>query len=301
MEKAKGAFTNLDKIFWPKEGYTKGDVIEYYGRVADYILPYLKARPMVLNRTPDGIRGFSFFQKNVNPSTLPPFAKTFSLRAKSTGKMVNYVVCDNQETLLYLANLGCIEMHPWNSRRENIHAPDFLAMDLDPGKRNFDDVISVARSVKDIIEAAGGKSVVKTSGKTGIHIYVPLAGKFEFAYVRAVAKEIALKVNRELPELTTLERHPSKRRGRIYLDYLRNGLGQTLAAAYSLRAHPGATVSTPLEWSEVRKGLRPEQFTLKTIFRRLAAKGDLWKSLSKQKNNLQEISKRLGGASSKPK
>ena len=294
MAKAKGAFTNLDKIFWPKEGYTKGDVIEYYDRVADYILPHLRARPMVLNRTPEGIKGFSFFQKNVNPSTLPPFVKTFPLRAESTGKMVNYVVCDNKETLLYLANLGCIEMHPWNSRSENIHAPDFLAIDLDPGKRDFDDVISVARSLKSIIESAGGKSVVKTSGKTGIHIYVPLAGKYEFPEVRAVAKEIVLKANRELPELTTLERHPSKRRGKIYLDYLRNGLGQTLAAAYSLRAYPGANVSAPLEWSEVKKGLRPEQFTIKTIFRRLNSKGDLWKSLAKQKNNLKEISKKLG-------
>jgi bifunctional non-homologous end joining protein LigD len=249
---------------------------------------------MVLNRHPDGINGFSFFQKNVNPSDLPSFVKTFSLRAKSTGKMVHYVVCENKETLLYLANLGCIELHPWNSRSENIRAPDFLAIDLDPGKRNFDDVISVARSIKEIIGSANGKSVVKTSGKTGLHIYVPLAGKLEFAYVRAIAKEIALNANRELPELTTLERHPSKRKGRIYLDYLRNGLGQTLASAYSLRAYPGATVSTPLEWNEVKKGLRPEQFSIKTIFRRLNSRGDLWKSLLKQKNDLKEISRKLG-------
>jgi len=294
VAKITSAFTNLDKVFWPKEGYTKGDVIKYYDRVADYILPYLKARPMVLNRHPDGINGFSFFQKNVNPSDLPPFVKTFSLRAKSTGKIVHYVICDNKETLLYLANLGCIEMHPWNSRCENIHAPDFLAIDLDPGKRSFDDVISVARSIKEIIGSANGKSIVKTSGKTGLHIYVPLVGKLEFAYVRAVAKEIVSQANREIPEQTTLERHPSKRKGRIYLDYLRNGLGQTLAAAYSLRAYPGATISTPLEWNEVKKGLRPEQFTIKTIFRRLNSRSDLWRSVLKQKNDLRDISRKLG-------
>jgi len=292
MAKATGAFSNLDKVFWPAEGYTKGDVIDYYERIADIMLPYLKARPMVLHRHPNGIKGFSFYQKNVVPADLPPFVNTFSLRAESTGKVVHYVVCDNKQTLLYLANLGCIEMHPWNSRESNIHAPDFLAIDLDPGRRDFDDVISVARAIRDIVEAAGGKSIVKTSGKTGLHIYLPLAAKSEFEEVRTVAKDIVLQANRALPELTTLERHPAKRRGKIYLDYLRNGLGQTLVAAYSLRAFPGATVSAPLEWSEVRKGLSPGQFTLKTIFRRLSARGDLWRS-AKQKNDLKKIAAKL--------
>jgi len=293
MTNINNVFTHLDKVFWPSEGYTKGDVIQYYDRISNLILPYLKGRPMVLNRHPNGIKGSSFFQKNVDPNHLPQFVRTFPMRAKSTQRTVHYIVCDNKQTLLYLANLGCIEMHPWSSRIEDIHKPDFLTIDLDPGRRSFEDVITVSRFTHDIIESAEGKSVVKTSGKAGMHIFLPLVGKENFEYVREVARKIALRINRELPSLTTLERHPAKRGGKIYLDYLRNSIGQTLAAPYSLRAYPAATVSTPLEWSEVRKGLRPDQFTIRTIFRRLKLKDELWNTLIKRKNRLQKISRRL--------
>ncbi len=290
---AKGHFTHLDKIFWPKERFTKGHVIRYYERVADLILPYLRNRPMVLNRHPNGIRGASFFQKNVNPKYLPPFVKSVTIRAKSTGRNVHYVVCNNKQTLLYLANLGCIEMHPWNSRTASINNPDFLSLDLDPGGNPFNEVVTVARAVRKVIEAAGGTSLVKTSGKTGIHVIVPLRASYEFAEVRAVAKTIARIVNRRLPRLTTPRPNAGRRTGKIYIDYVRNSVGQTLAAPYSLRAFPGATVSTPVEWRELTNSLRPTRFTLRTIFRRLNGKGDVWKSAFRQSVNLSRLQKRL--------
>ena len=164
---AKVPFTHLDKVFWPKEGFTKRDVVRYYERVADVILPYLRDRPMVLNRHPDGIKGASFFQKNVDPGHLPPFVKTVSIRAKSTGRKVRYVVCNNKATLLYLANLGCIEMHPWLSRTKRLDKPDFLVIDLDPNGNSFDQVVAVARAAHKLIVAAGGWSSVKTFRENG--------------------------------------------------------------------------------------------------------------------------------------
>jgi bifunctional non-homologous end joining protein LigD len=290
---ARAAFTHLDKVFWPREGFTKGDVIRYYDRVADLILPYLRGRPMVLNRHPDGIKGESFFQKNVDPHRLPPFVETVSIRAKSTGRNVHYVVCNNKATLLYLANLGCIEMHPWLARTSHLNRPDYLVIDLDPGKSPFDRVITVARAVRRLVASAGGTCMVKTSGKTGLHIYVTLRAVYEFSEVRAVAKTIARIVNRRLPKLTSLARHPADRRNRIYLDYARNSIGQTLAAPYSLRAYPGATVATPLEWKELTRSVRPGRYTIHTVFRRLNGKGDVWRKALRGGVNLHKFGRKL--------
>jgi len=285
------SLTHLDKIFWPKEGFTKGDVIRYYGRVANVILPYLRNRPMVLNRHPSGIKGASFFQKNVDPRHLPPFVKTITVRAKSTGRNVHYVVCNNKPTLLYLANLGCIELHPWLSRIGRLNKPDFLVIDLDPRGNSFDQVITVARAARKLIESAAGRSLIKTSGKTGLHIYVPVRGNYEFAQVRSVAKLICRIINKRLPKLTSFAHRPT--RGKIYLDYARNSIGQTIAAPYSLRAFPRATVSTPLQWSELTKSVRPQRYTLRTIFRRLNGKGDVWKSVLRQSTSLTKLERKL--------
>jgi len=290
---AKSAFSNLDKIFWPKEGFTKGDVIRYYDRVADVILPYLRNRPMVLNRHPNGIKGMSFFQKNVDPHHLPPFVKSIAIRAKSTGRMVHYVVCNNKATLLYLANLGCIEMHPWLAHTKQLKNPDYLVIDLDPGRNPFEQVIMVAKAIHKLIESAGGRCVIKTSGKTGLHVYVPLRAVYEFAEVRAVAKTIVRIVNKRLPRLTSLARHPADRRNKIYLDYARNSIGQTLAAPYSLRAFPRATVASPVEWSELTRNFRPSRFTIRTMFRRLKSKGDIWRRDLRRGVNLPQLAKRL--------
>ncbi len=288
-QEPKGHFTHLDKIFWPRERFTKGDVIRYYDRMADVILLYLRNRPMALNRHPNGIRGASFFQKNVDPKYLPPFVKTVAVRARSTGRNVHYVICNNKRTLLYLANLGCIEMHPWNSRTSSIRNPDFLSLDLDPGGNPFGDVVIVARAVRDVIEAAGGRCLVKTSGKTGIHVIVPLRPRHDFVEVRAAAKTIARIVNRRLPKLTTRKPNAGRLSRKIYIDYVRNSIGQTLSAPYSLRAFPAATVSTPLAWRDLSTSLRPSRYRLRTIFRRLNREGDIWRSAFRHSVNLERL------------
>jgi len=288
---AKKPFTHLDKIFWPQEGYTKGDVIRYYDRVADVILPYLRHRPMVLNRHPGGIRGASFFQKNVDPRHLPRFVRTVTIRARSTGRNVHYVECNNKATLLYLANLGCIELHPWLSRIGRLNKPDFMVIDLDPHGTPFEKVIAVARVTHKLIAEAGGRCLVKTSGKTGLHVYVPVRGQHDFAEVRSVAKLICRLIHKRVPKLTAFAHRAG--RGKIYLDYGRNSIGQTIAAPYSLRAFPRATVSTPLDWSELTTSVRPQRYTLRTIFRRLNGKGDVWESVIRQSTSLDKLERRL--------
>jgi bifunctional non-homologous end joining protein LigD len=279
-------YTHLDKVFWPDEGYTKGDVIAYYDRMADTILPYLKDRPMVMNRHPNGIAKPGFYQKDTDPSTLPDFADTVTVFSESNQKDIHYVVCNNKETLLYLANLGCIELNPWSSRVSKLNNPDFMVIDLDPGTNTFEEVITVAKVVHEVLEMSCEKSYVKTSGKTGLHIFVPLKAAYDYDRVRTFAEMLVRIVHSRVPELTSLERSPAKRKDKIYLDWLQNRYGQTLAAPYSLRPIEGACVSAPLEWKEVKKGLRPDQFTIKTIEKRLKAKGDLWKGILQDKVDL---------------
>lgn len=274
---------HLDKLLWPKAGYTKQDLLSYYERISPVLLPYLKDRPTALSRYPDGIAGIHFFQKDLGKQKLPPFVKTKTIRAASTGKNVKYALCQNKETLLYLASLGSIEMHPWASRVGSLDKPDYLVFDLDPGTHStFDDVVKVALAFHAILDSMKMPNICKTSGKRGLHVYAPLGAKYTFKKARELALKISKQVNEQLPEITTLEQRIAKRKGRVYLDYTRNSIGQTMACAYSLRPTPEATVSTPLEWSEVKKGLDPKKFTIKTIFKRLESKGDLWKSMLKR-------------------
>ncbi len=276
-EQGELTLSNLEKVYWPTEGYTKGDLIAYYDAHADLILPYLKDRPFVLNRHPNGISKPGFYQKDVDPKTLPSFVETAIIHSESNDKNIHYVVCNNKETLLYLANLGCIELNPWNSRVDALDNPDFYVIDLDPGTNTFDQVIEVAQIVHEVLEMSCEESYPKTSGKSGLHIYVPLKGKYSYERIRSFAELLVRIVHQRIPEITSIERSPAKRRDKIYLDWLQNRVGQTLAAPYSLRPAAGATVSTPLEWKEVKKGLTPEQFTIRTIDKRLKKKGDLWK------------------------
>jgi len=200
---------------------------------------------------------------------------------------VHYVVCNNKDALLYLANLGCIEINPWASRISHPDKPDFMTLDLDPSASNsFDDVIAVAQCAHRVLDGLQLKSYCKTSGKTGLHVLVPVAAKYTFAQVRRFAKLLTARISADMPALATMQHRVVKRRGKVYLDYMRNAVGQASAAPYSLRPWPGATVSTPLEWPEVKEGLRPQQFTIKTIFRRLKAKGDLLKPMLNQGTDL---------------
>lgn len=279
IEKISGQevkLTHLDKIFWPKEKITKGDLVAYYRKIAPYLLPYLKDRPESLNRHPNGINGPSFFQKNFEYQP-PKFAKTKKIYSESNKGNINFLVCENEATLVYMANLGCIEINPWSSRLGSLDKPDFLVIDLDPEAISFDKVVLVAQSVHKLLDKIGVPNFCKTSGATGLHIYVPLAAKYTYDQAKDFAHIIAVLINRQLPDITSVERLPKKRRHRVYLDFLQNRKGQTLASPYSVRPKPGATVSAPLAWSEVKKGLNPSSFTIKTIFNRLKTKKDIWK------------------------
>jgi bifunctional non-homologous end joining protein LigD len=284
--------TNLEKVYWPVEGYTKGDLLDYYREVAPVLLPYLRDRPLSLLRQPDGIAGKSFFQKDVSRLKVPGWVRTVGVPSESNGRNVEYAVCQDVATLLYLANLGCIEMNPWNSRVESLDRPDYLVIDLDPVEVPFSTVIEAAVAVRKVLEKVGAEGVCKSSGKRGLHVFVPLAAGYTHDQARQFAELIAHHVHHHLPDTTSLVRSPALRRGRVYLDYLQNRRGQTLAAAYSVRPHAGATVSTPLTWREVRKGLNPAVFTIKTIHRRLDRLGDLWKPVLGRGVNLADSLRR---------
>jgi bifunctional non-homologous end joining protein LigD len=287
--------TNLDKVYWPEEGYTKGDLIEYYRRISPIILPYLKDRPESLHRHPNGIQGESFFQKDVDHQP-PSWVKTVPIFSESNDKVINYLVCQNEATLVYMANLGCIELNPWNSRIKKLDYPDFLIIDLDPENISFEHVIEAAQVVHKMLDSAKIPNYCKTSGASGLHICIPLGANYTYDQTKDFAHAIALMAHERLPMTTSVERSPSKRQKKVYLDYLQNRRGQTLAAPYSLRPQPGAPVSTPLDWREVKKDLDPRKWNIKTIHARIAKIGDIWKpvlgkgiDLGKSIANLQSL------------
>lgn len=270
--------SNPDKVYWPKDGYKKEDLIDYYRDISKYILPYLKDRPESLLRHPDGINGESFFQKDITQLNAD-WLNTKNIFSGSQDKRIKYLICNDEKTLIYMANLGCIEINPWFSRIENLDNPDYLVIDLDPFEIEFDKVVETALAVKEVFDEAGTDSYCKTSGATGLHIYVPLGAKYDYDTAVKFAHIIAKLAHSRLPQITSLERSPSKRPKKVYLDYLQNRKGQTLAAPYSVRPRPGAPVSTPLDWTEVKTGLNPVDYNIKTIFKRLERKGDIFKKV----------------------
>lgn len=278
LNKQAVKLTNQDKIYFPKDGITKGDVIEYYQSVAAYILPYLKNRPLSLNRFPNGIEESGFYQKDAGENT-PDWIKTTKVFSESTDKYIDYIICNDKATLAYLNNLGCIDLNPWNSSLPDLEHPDYLVLDLDPSKKNtFDEVIETALQVNEVLESVKVKGYCKTSGSTGIHIYIPMGRKYDFDQVKDFAHILMKQVNEKLPKTTTLERSLQKRDDKkIYLDYLQNRSGQTLASVYSIRPKEGASVSMPLEWEELKPGLRPTDFTIHNALERIKEKGDLFK------------------------
>lgn len=280
--------TNLNKIYWPEDKYTKGDLIDYYRSISKYILPYLKDRPESLRRNPDGIKDKGFFQKDVQ-GKVPEWIETIEIFSESTGELIDFMVCNNEETLLYMANLGCIELNPWSSRIGTIDMPDYAVFDLDPLAVDFKAVVKVALEIKKILDEIKIKGFVKTSGSKGIHIYIPLGARYNYEQTQQFVHIIELIVKKRLPDLTSLERLPSERKGRVYLDYLQNGKGKTMASIYSARPKMGATVSTPLDWSEVNAKLNPGKFTIKTVPKRLEKEGDLWDGLLSSSINLKKV------------
>lgn len=281
--------THLDKLYWPKEKITKGDLLEYYRTIAPYLLPYLKDRPQSLRRYPNGIQGQTFFQKNL--TTHPDWIETFQMQHPN--KKVNYLLIRDEKSLLYAANLGCIELHPFFSRISKLHNPDYLILDLDPKGASFGKVIRVAQEIHTFLEAYRLPSYCKTSGATGLHIAIPLGAKYPYSQVIAFAELLGEIIHHHLPTITTLERSLSKRGGKVYIDVHQNHLGQTIAAPYSVRARPGAPVSTPLKWSEVKKGLDPKKFTIKNVLKRVKKMGDLYAPVLKKGIDLERVLKSL--------
>jgi DNA ligase D-like protein (predicted polymerase)/DNA ligase D-like protein (predicted 3'-phosphoesterase) len=274
----KGEGSNQDKLYWPKEKITKGDMLKYYEEMAPWILPYLKDRPVTLKRFPNGIEGMWFYQKNLEG--VPNWVETAPV--KHEGKTVHYVLVQNVRTLLYVANLGSIELHPFFSRAGKLQYPDYLVFDLDPKGASFEKVIQVAQTLHQVLEEIEVPCYCKTSGATGLHIVIPLGAKYPYEEAKKFAELVAKVVHQKIPGISTLERSIAKRKGKVYIDYNQNNFAQTLAAPYSVRAKPGATVSTPLSWKEVKKGLDPKKFTIKNVLARVKKVGDLFAPVLKK-------------------
>jgi DNA ligase D-like protein (predicted polymerase)/DNA ligase D-like protein (predicted 3'-phosphoesterase) len=288
--------SHLDKIFWPKEKYTKRDLFNYYHQIAPYILPYLKNRPQSLNRHPNGITGQGFYQKNVS-GKVPDWITTFPYHSAEDPEEKEFLVCTDEASLLYMVSLGCIELNPWSSRTSTPDNPDWCIIDLDPDKKTpFDKVIEAAQVTKKVLDAAGVESWCKTSGSTGLHVYFPLGAKYNYEHSKEFARLVVELVHSEIPDYTTLERSVSARKGRMYLDFLQNRPQATIAAAYSVRPKPGATVSAPLHWEEVKKGLNMQDFTIRTMPERVRAEGDLFKAVLGKGIDMEKALKKLEAA-----
>lgn len=258
--------TNLDKIFWPDEGYTKGDLIEYYRSVAPWMLHYLRDRPLVLDRYPNGITGKSFFQKHA-PEMAAGRLRTVPIQDE--GNRIDYFLCEEPEDLLFLANLGAIPFHIWSSRLPDLDKPDWCILDLDPKGAPFAHVVRIALTIRELCEEIEMPSRIKTSGGSGLHILLPTGRQLDHERVRQLGELLARVIVERLPDIATTARAIQARKGRVYVDALQNGRGKLLAAPYSVRPHPGAPVSTPLAWSEVGPRLDVKKLNLRSVPQRL--------------------------------
>lgn len=263
-----------DKIYYPKQKYTKMDVVEYYQQVAKFLLPYLKNRPMVLRRFPEGIEGDSFVQKNTAGLHLPDWMETIKIEHEN--KQVVYFVIQNLKSIEYIVNLGSIEMHPFHVTTKDLDHPTYFILDLDPEDVPFNTVIETAHTIHQLFDHWGIPHYLKTSGGRGLHLYIPLGGKYDENQISQFGQILGLLIHEELPQITSLERKPIKRQKKIYLDVLQNRSKQTVVAPYSLRGKPFAPVSTPLHWDELVKGVEPQDFNLSNTIERLDTIGDIF-------------------------
>ncbi|MDA0327446.1 MAG: DNA ligase D [Gemmatimonadetes bacterium] len=273
VEERTVAFSNLDKVFWPEEGYTKGDLIEYHRSVAEWMLPYLVDRPLVMTRFPDGIDGKSFFQKDAPPYA-PDWFRTVTVWSEGSERELSYFVAEDLESLLYVINLGTIPLHVWSSRIATLAAPDWCILDLDPKEAPFTDVVEVALTIHALCEEIGLPSFPKTSGSSGIHVLIPLGRRLTYEQSRSLGQLLARVVVAELPEIATVTRNPDRREGKVYVDFVQNGHGRLLVAPFTVRPKPAAPVSAPLKWSEVNKRLKIENHTIKSMPRRMKRLGE---------------------------
>jgi len=289
IDKKELTFTNLDKIYWPADKYTKRDLINYYDQMASFILPYLKDRPQSMNRYPNGINKPGFYQKDVSGGKVADWIVKHDYLSESDGETKQYLVCTDEASLLYMANLGCIEMNPWHSTTKKPENPTWCVVDLDPGNISFDKVIEAAQVIKQLTDELGIDTYCKTSGSTGLHIYIPLGAAYDYDQSKQLAELIVTMAYHEMPSFTSLERSPAKRKNKIYLDYLQNRTIQTIAAPYSIRPKPGATASAPLHWEEVKKGLSIQDFTIENMYSRAKEVGDIFKPVLGKGINLKKV------------
>lgn len=285
--------SNTDKIFFPDEKLTKGDLIDYYRKISEVMLPYLKERPVTMQRFPEGIKGEGFYHKDA-PDYFPDWIRQESIKKKEGGK-VNHVICENVATLVYLADQACITPHVWLSRVEKLDYPDRLIFDLDPPGDDFAPVRFAATSLRDLLsEELGLTAFVMTTGSRGLHLAVALDGSENFDTVRAFAQEAAKTLAQRHPERLTTHVRKEKREGRLFLDTARNAYGQTAVAPYAVRPQPGAPVATPLQWEELSdKDLLPQSYNVQNIFRRLGQKPDPWQDINKHASSIKKAQERL--------
>jgi len=285
-------FTNLKKIFYPSDGYAKRDVINFYAAVAPLLLPHLQARPLSLRRYPNGIESEGFFQKQAAES-FPAWLHTESIQTDKDSR-TDFVVCNDKASLLYLANLGCIDQNPWMSRVGSLENPDFILIDLDPYHCAFDRIVEAAQAVKAKLDLIDLQGYPKTTGGDGMHIYIPVETRYTYAQTRSFAEILARWVTAERPDLFTTPRTVSAReKGKVYFDWMQNAEGKTISAPYVLRAYPGAPVATPLKWEEVRAGLKPIQFHIGNVLRRFERVGDLFAGVLKKPQEIEPALERL--------
>jgi len=282
--------TNLEKLMWPGDKINKAGLIKYYADIADILLPHLKGRLFIMSRYPDGIHGEMFYQKDC-PGYAPEWVRTFPVKSSDAGKTINYIICNDLNTLLWLANQACIELHIWLAKVPEINYPDIMVFDLDPmPPAGFADTLEVALLVKEALDQFGLHGYPKTSGATGLHVFVPIKPEYTYSEVRDAVEFICRQVHAVFPRKTTMERLVADRGGKVYLDYLQNTRGKTMTFQYSLRPVPGAPVSTPLTWEEVRQGkVRPGDFNSGNIRDRISQAGDLYGDFLKPGQRLQKL------------
>jgi bifunctional non-homologous end joining protein LigD len=285
--------SNLGKVFFPRDGITKGQLIDYYRRIAETMLPYVKDRPITMHRFPDGIDEEGFYQKEA-PDYFPGWVRRVSIEVEGEGATQPQVVCDDAATLVYLAEEACITPHVWLSRVDQIRYPDRLIFDLDPPDGDFEPVRSAAKSLRALLDELGLTSLVMTTGSRGLHVVVPLDRHSDFDEVRAFAKRVGAVMQEREPERLTVEMSKKKRGDRLFLDYLRNSYAQHAVAPYAVRPRPGAPVATPLAWEELSDGdLNSQTYNIGNIFRRLGQKQDPWGGMTDESSSLKEPSRLL--------
>ncbi|MFS8514232.1 MAG: non-homologous end-joining DNA ligase [Planifilum fulgidum] len=282
---------NLDKLYWPQEGITKRDYLAYCLRMADVLIPYLRDRPLVVTRYPDGVEGKFFYQKDA-PTHTPVWVRRIRVWSGDSKRWIRYILCNDTATLIWLAGQGVLEFHPWLSRADEMEKPDLAVVDLDPSQgADFHQAVEVALGLRELLHFLGLRGYPKTTGKTGIHVYIPIRPVWGYRRVAEFIKRIGIFLAVEAPQSVTLERAVARRRG-VYVDYLQNGRGKTLVSPYSTRPHPAATVSFPVDWEEL-KTIRPDDFTLQTVPNLVERNGDRFEALRNDPQSLDEPWSRL--------